>query len=121
MPDVSYRCRALLPGRQVRPFLRIFAELSGGHWIQGTVTLRDDHLIFSTNALNALHLADPSDFKLRYDEIASVTLGQFGFFLTTVDLKTSQGTVRFRCLFSSNEALANALRERMKSASTASL
>lgn len=117
MPDVSYRCRALLPGRQAIPLLRIFTEF-GGNWIQGTVTLRDDHLMFSTNALNARHQADASDFGLRYDEISSVTLGRFALFLTTVDLKMSQGPVRFRCLFSSNKAFVAALRERMKTAST---
>jgi len=112
MPDVSYKCRALLPGREAKPHLRVFTA-AAGNWIQGTLALGDDSLAFSTNALNALHQADASDFRLRYDDIASAALGRFAVFLTTADLETSRGPVRFRCLFSSNAALVAALRERM--------
>jgi hypothetical protein len=112
MPDRSFRCRALIPGREAIAPLRIFTA-GVGNWIQGTVVLRDEDLRFSTNALKAMHQQDGAPFVLAYGDIASCDLGRLAIFLKTVDLETSRGTVRFRCLFAWNETLLAVIRKRL--------
>lgn len=112
MQDNSYMCNALIPGRQAIAWLRVFTMFAG-NWIRGTVRLEDDQLVFSTNALNALHQENASDFALAFSEISSATLGRLAGFLKTVDLETPRGTVRLRCLIASNERLLAEVRKRI--------
>lgn len=109
-------CNALIPGREAIKPLQIFTG-PVGNWIRGTVTLRDDHLVFSTNRLNALHQKDASNLVLPFSDIAACSLGRLAVFLKTVDLTTPRGTVRFRCLWAWNETLLAEIHKRMQAAS----
>lgn len=112
----SYMCRALIEGRQARALLR-FTE-GFGNWIQGTVTLSDEHVRFSITRANALLQQDGSDLIIPYQDVTSCTLGRLAYVLKTVDLETTQyGVVRFRCLFAWNERLLADLQKRMGSLS----
>lgn len=104
-------CNALIEGRNPR-VLRPVTDVIG-NWIRGTVTLRNDHVRFSTNRLNAL-LQDGSPLVIPYSEIISCKLGRDLILLKTVDIETSRfGVVRFRCLLAWNETLLRELKKRL--------
>lgn len=115
MPEpISYICNALIEGRQLRPLLR-FTDLFGvGNWVQGTLTLSDEHVHFSTNRATALLQEDGSDLIIPYHEVTACTLGRLAYVLKTVDLETTRyGVVRFRCQFAWNERLLEQLQDRV--------
>lgn len=111
MQDNSFVCNALILGREAIAPLRLFT-VPIGNWIRGSVTLRQDDLIFSTNRLNALHQADASNLVVPYEDITSCSLGRLAAFLKTVDLATSRGTIRIRCLIAWNETLLAEVQKR---------
>ncbi len=113
MPQpISYVCRALIEGRRTRALLRFTEHF--GNWIQGTVTLSDEHVRFSIARSNALLQEDGTDLVIPYQEVTACTLGRLAYVLKTVDLETTQyGLVRFRCLFAWNERLLAELQNRM--------
>jgi hypothetical protein len=115
MKDVSFACNALISGREAIAPLRLFT-LPAGNWIRGTVALRSDHLAFSMNSLSALHQADGSSLSIPYREISACSLGRLAVFLTTVDLKTARGAVRFRCLYRWNQSLLAEVQNRIAGA-----
>jgi hypothetical protein len=113
MPDISYMCNALIEGRRPRVLRVVTNRL--GNWIRGTVALRDDHVRFSTNRLNALLQEDSSDLVIAYRDITFCRLGRLAYVLKTVDVGTTKyGTVRFRCLIAWNETLLAQLRNRIE-------
>ncbi len=115
MQDVSFACNALISDREAVAPLRHFT-LPVGNWIRGTAALRSDHLVFSMNRLSALHQADGSSLSIPYREITDCSLGRLAVFLTTVDLETARGAVRFRCLYRWNESLLAELQKRIRGA-----
>jgi len=115
MPDLSYMCNALIPGREAIAPLRIFTA-AAGNWIRGTVTLKDDRLVFATNKIFAIHQDDSSELAIPYGEITACRLGRLALFLKTVDVETPRRTVRFRCLIAWNETLLAELQKRMQRA-----
>ena len=110
MQDVGFKCNALIEGRSATTGGATVDRF--GNWIGGAVVLRDDHLIFSTNALNALAQEDSSDLVVPYREITSIALGRMMMLFKTVDLNTRIGKVRFRCMGSSNDKLLTEVRGR---------
>ena len=113
MPQpISYLCRALIEDRRPRALLRFTERF--GNWIQGTVTLFDEHLRFSITRSNALLQEDGSDLVIPYREVTACRLGRLAYVLKTVDLETTQhGVVRFRCQFAWNERLLEELQNRV--------
>ncbi len=113
MPQrISYMCRALIEGRRTRALLRFTERF--GNWIQGTVTLSDEHVRFSITRSNALLQEDGSDLIIPYHDVTACRLGRLAYVLKTVDLETTRhGVVRFRCLFAWNERLLEDLQKRL--------
>ena len=110
MKDVSFKCNALIEGRRATTGDANVDRF--GNWIGGAVVLREDHLIFSTNALNEMVQEDSSDLVVPYREITSIALGRLMMLFKTVDLGTRLGKVRFRCMGSSNDKLLTEVRGR---------
>ncbi len=114
MKVVTFKCNALVKGRNpmsvgsaVDKNIERF-----GNWIGGTVLLRDNLLVFTTNAMNAAFQKDDSDVVVPYAEITTVELGRMMILFKTVDLETSFGKLRFRCMRSSNVKLMDELQRR---------
>lgn len=114
MQDVTFKCNALIKGRNAVSVSSVVDKNVErfGNWIGGTVLLREDHLVFSTNAINAAFQEDDSDLVVRYSEITSCELGRMMMLFKTVDLETGFGDLRFRCMGSSNDKLIEELQRR---------
>lgn len=114
MPDVTFKCNALIKGRNAVSVGAVVDKNVErfGNWIGGSVLLRDDHLVFSTNAINAAFQQDDSDLVVPYAEITSCELGRMMMLFKTVDLETGFGQLRFRCMGSSNDKLLEELQRR---------
>ena len=114
MQDVTFKCNALIKGRNPISVGSVVDKNIErfGNWIGGTVLLRDDHLVFSTNAMNAAFQEDASDVVVPYAEITSIERGRMMIIFKTVDLDTSFGRLRFRCMGSANDRLSDELRRR---------
>lgn len=114
MQDVTFKCNALIEGRDAVNVSSVVDKNVErfGNWIGGTVLLREDDLIFSTNAINAAFQEDGSDLVVPYTEITSCELGRMMMLFKTVDLETGFGKLRFRCMGSSNDKLIEELQRR---------
>lgn len=114
MQDATFKCNALVKGRNPISVGSVVDKNVErfGNWIGGSVLLRDDHLVFSTNAMNAAFQEDDSDVVVPYAEITSIELGRMMYVFKTVDLETTFGEIRFRCMGSSNNKLMEELQQR---------
>jgi hypothetical protein len=118
MGDVTFRCNALIEGRNP---VNINSDIDNnverfGNWTGGAVHLRRNSLIFSTNAINAKFQESLADLVLSYDEINTCRLGRMMIIFKSVDLETDNGVVRFRCWGASNDKLVDELVYRCKNA-----
>jgi SseB protein N-terminal domain len=124
MQEKIFKCNALISGRNSinvkSPVNRNMKSLVNrnverfGNWIGGSVILRDDHLIFTTNAINAIYQQDASDLLVPYTAITACQIGRMVRFFKTVDLNTSAGDIRFRCWGTTNDTLLANLTKRLE-------
>ena len=132
METIKFVCNALIDGRDMATSgvdtLDTLATIAGqsfdfrknievnikrfGNWVGGAVHLHEDYLVFSTNALNAVFQADSSDLTIPYSQIKACQAGKMMLLFKTVDLETGMGTVRFRCMGSSNDRLLAEIQRR---------
>jgi hypothetical protein len=90
-------------------------KLMGGLWVGGTTYLTEDAVIFRPNLLNRLVHKQDYSVSIPLSEITDVKK-RFGIGTQIIDVKTSKGTLSFRCYWASsflemiNQQLYNARR-----------
>ena len=67
-----------------------------GNWVGGTVTLRRNNLVFSTNAMNSQLQENADDLVATYSQISSCALGRMMMLFKTADLQTSFGELHLK-------------------------
>jgi hypothetical protein len=116
MQEKTFKCNALISGCSavnIDPQIDRKVERFGD-WTDGTVILRGDHLVFTTNAINAIYQHEASDLLVQYSAITACQLSRMMKLFKTVDLKTTAGDLRFRCWGATNDALLTDRKERME-------
>lgn len=126
MKYMSFKCNALIESSKPNVVVsKLFSDIVStrnimnnaeriGNWINGTVHLKNTHLVFTTNTQNAFFQEVSDFFIVPYSEIRSAELRKMLWVAKTVNVKAQSGLVRFRCHGSSNDLLLREIQARVQ-------